>query len=269
MGFIYGVETDEGQTFFTAGGNINHLTDEELNYIAGSFGTNAEPGSLVEDTGQTDISYDLNGVLLTGTFSDRVGLMDSIDYSYAYADTDNFSEREPYFANPYSGVVGKYNVYALPEGTTLNEFLGVYPDSFEYSGQEAILDKSGGEWYCLDKECNTGDYNKTSLFVLIQADESIVFQIWYSDNIIKEDLIRGLSTVTTDIGESAYGSIPDSMAELYAEPVADEATPTDAAVELDIPSGDSGDGASDEKTVDVDVDGEILQLTPSDNYTED
>lgn len=216
-GFIYGIETDDGQSFFLVAGNKNHIELEDLTKIANSIENNSEPTETTKDEGKTDIEIDWQGVLLKGSFANSLGINANIDNSYLLAATDNLSDKEPYFANPYSDCILKFNIYTVPEGISVPEFLQIYPEEFAYVEGEPIWDKSEGAWYCLDKEYEGLQYNKSSLIMSIQGTYCVVFQLWYNDDAIRKDLIDSVATITRDIGTSSPVEMPESMREKYKE----------------------------------------------------
>lgn len=241
IGAIFASESNsKGQTFFLVAGNNNHFYQDELNHIMSSYKESSEtPEKLPLPDTTTEISSDYQGVLLSGTFSDNLPFS-SDQESFRYAETVKGSGYlEPYYANPFSDCILKYNVYPVPDSLSISDFMdsGMYPGITVYKKTgEIVLDGSENTWeeYSGYKEDGSllKHYTNTSVYVTKTDYGIIAFELFYRDPFIRDLLVDAISSIVIAPGETKQTAMDAWMESIYEEnfslPEATTATGTDA-----------------------------------------
>lgn len=248
-------ENDSFQTFFFVGGT--DFSDDEKNEIISSLRYSDKYESAANLYDESPLLIDYNGVLLSGNFSEVLGLNADIDDVFRYSDKTNYiNSPEPYFMNPYYNCLIKYNVYTLPGEVTPEEFCtsGMYFNKSDFFPDDIrirhinlstyqITDRDGAVWTKYTSEISSdstgsfmGGFTQTSLYIRMNGTECIIFQLWCNkeDDFFVTAMDNGISSVNISPGNTYPPDILIQMQETYyncfgnVEAATETATSTDA-----------------------------------------
>lgn len=180
-------ETDLGQSYYLAGGN--DFTDADCKALSEAFKLTENHTDILTRYDSRNITFDLGGYLVSGTFSNIFDIEPEMDSWY----DQKIGFKELYSTNPYVSVSTLFGVYYIPAEAgqvTAQQFLSAYcPFVYDTSTLDSvsdIMDAEGRTWARISyNSCEITEFDRTVSYVFISGQTVFMFNLFYhSDSTI-------------------------------------------------------------------------------------